>query len=194
MSDRQQHISIGGVQFPTNERRVSGSILGPLLFSIVTTPVGDLIENFRISYHQYVDDAQLYTTIARCAANGFAELSACIDAITGWHLENYLLLNQQKIRQWSLELSNRSPDSISQPASWSRSHPYHLPLNCELLVSRLTVNLLSETTSPEWCTTATFTCIYALRHVRLMLTKEIANTLACVIVSAHFDYCNSILY
>jgi len=36
--------------------------------------------------------------------------------------------------------------------------------------------------------------IWALRHIRHLLTQDIANTLACSIVGARIDYCNSILY
>ena len=36
--------------------------------------------------------------------------------------------------------------------------------------------------------------IWALRHIRHLLTHDIANTLACRIVGARIDYCNSILY
>ena len=36
--------------------------------------------------------------------------------------------------------------------------------------------------------------IWALRHIRHLLTPDVANTLACSIVGARIDYCNSILY
>ena len=36
--------------------------------------------------------------------------------------------------------------------------------------------------------------IWALRHVRRCLPTEVAHTLACNIVSAKLDYCNSVLY
>jgi len=36
--------------------------------------------------------------------------------------------------------------------------------------------------------------IKALRHVRPLLNKSIANTVACSIVTTRLDYCNSLLY
>jgi len=36
--------------------------------------------------------------------------------------------------------------------------------------------------------------IRALRHIRPMLDKAVANTVACSIVSTRLDYCNSLLY
>jgi hypothetical protein len=36
--------------------------------------------------------------------------------------------------------------------------------------------------------------IRALRHIRPMLDKTVANTVACSIVSTRLDYCNSLLY
>jgi hypothetical protein len=36
--------------------------------------------------------------------------------------------------------------------------------------------------------------LLALRHIRHLLTRDVANTLACSLVSTRIDYCNSLLY
>ena len=39
-----------------------GSILGSLLFSLFTTPLGDVIPSFGVKFNQYADDMQIYLT------------------------------------------------------------------------------------------------------------------------------------
>ena len=39
-----------------------GSVLGPILYVLNTTPVADIIKAHKVEYHYYADDTQLYVT------------------------------------------------------------------------------------------------------------------------------------
>ena len=39
-----------------------GSVLGPIIFTIYTTPLADIIKHHKLTYHFYADDTQLYIT------------------------------------------------------------------------------------------------------------------------------------
>ena len=62
LTDRSQYVKLGEHSSATT-RSVSGvpqvSVLGPLLFTAYVSPVGDLVESFDVSYHQFADDTQL---------------------------------------------------------------------------------------------------------------------------------------
>ena len=40
-----------------------GSVLGPLLFAAYVSVVGELIESYGVSYHQFADDTQLLVSM-----------------------------------------------------------------------------------------------------------------------------------
>ena len=77
-----------------------GSVLGPMLYLLYTSPLGDIVREHGLSFHFYADDSQLYTSFA---CNDTSDLVAakqrlenCVADINLWMTANKLKLNNDK--------------------------------------------------------------------------------------------------
>ena len=74
-----------------------GSVLGPLLFTLYTTPLSSMVSEHAIHHHLYADDSQLYVSFASgdsaAALNG---LQSCLALVHSWMSTNKLKLNPDK--------------------------------------------------------------------------------------------------
>ena len=77
-----------------------GSILGPALFTLYTSPLGDLCQKHDIIFYGYADDQQNYFA---CSPNTLGDkdrclekLETCIQDIRVWMRTNLLKLNDEK--------------------------------------------------------------------------------------------------
>ena len=102
LSNRSQSVSIDGVKSeptPLTHGVPQGSVCGPLLFSVYTQPLGELICKHTVQYHFYADDIQLFISFPPSDANLLSvlrRLEECLAEIKIWMSRNNLKLNGLK--------------------------------------------------------------------------------------------------
>ena len=100
ITDRTQSINING-QFSSETSLhygvPQGSVLGPLLFSLYITPLGQIIRQHNVKFHQYADDNQLYLAFTRAnTSTAVTQMEEGLQDIKTWMQNNKLQLNDGK--------------------------------------------------------------------------------------------------
>ena len=72
-----------------------GSVLGPLLFTMYTTPLSSIITTFGLKHRHHADDIQIYTSlVAEDITQSLIVVQNCMLAIQVWMNQNMLKLKE----------------------------------------------------------------------------------------------------
>ena len=198
LSGRKQSVYINGTKSSPHELPFGvpqGSVLGPVLFTLYTIPLGQIASKYGLCYHIYADDTQLYIAfrpIDQAATNDIIiKIQNCFSEIKTWMSENFLKLNGDKTEflimtlknhQSSIEIEYLELDSV-------RIYPADSVRNLGAMFDRL---LNMEAFVNAKCKSARY-CLRNISRVRRGLTTAATETLNNAYVTSKLDYCNVLL-
>jgi hypothetical protein len=82
---------------PLHQGVPQGSVLGPLLFILYTTPLSSLIADSSVKHHLHDDDTQLLISFSAFNFSlNIAHLKTTINSVSTWMSANLLSPNQSK--------------------------------------------------------------------------------------------------
>jgi hypothetical protein len=198
LSERTQRVAVGHSLSDESTLRYGvpqGSVLGPLLFSLYTCQLAKVIEQFKVNYHFFADDSQLYSCLPsqrQAALKAFENIEACCLAVKKWMTQNKLKQNDSKTEVLVCGPKQRRELLPRQSIKVGDSQ-----IQFSEVVRTLGVLLDAELSMADHISNVTNICNYHIRRIgraRSCMTREVANSAAVALVLSKLDYCNSILH
>ena len=197
LCERTQFVKIG-CKRSDNHKLCCGvpqsSVLGPILYSMYTAPLADVISKHGMNYRFYADDSQTFLSFKPNDPGepmlSKARVEACIQNINQWMIVNRLILNHEKFKLLILHARHRPPPTLDSILVGSKT----------IHVSKLAKNI------GTWFDTVMYMdnqisniCKCSFYHLRniAQISKFISSrhceTLIHAFITSRIDHCNSLL-
>ena len=197
LTNRSQTVRIGDISFTPSiciSGVPQGSVLGPVLFTLYISPIGQIVSGFGVSHQQYADDAQLYISLKISGISASIDCSeACLSSLRSWLCFNGLCLNPDNSESILFGTHQHLRTFPAIPLIKISSTEIKLSDN----ITSLGIIMDSKLTFNAHVTALCKACHFHLRslgHIRRSLMDDIAKSIAVALVLSRLDYCNSLLF
>lgn len=173
-----------------------GSVLGPLLFTCYSNPIGDIVRSFSLRYHAYADDLQIYASfdprIPGDMEKTVTNITECIVEIRKWLSANYLKLNDSKSEFFitgsyhSLKQVDTSRIELAIGDSKIKISPVIRNLGCFLDSN------MSLTAHIDNLRKSILFHVRNLWRIRRFIDEETCHHAVRALVTSRLDYCNAL--
>lgn len=198
LSERFQYVSVNNqrsLTLPLSTGVPQGSVLGPLLFSVFTSPIHNVISSFGLSHQQYADDTLIFCPVSMPHYHpSVANMEQCLATLCTWFASNGLSINPSKSE--AIIFSTRQRLAKLKSLGLVTVAVFDSIISLSSSLSILGVTLDSTLSFGEHCGKTVRSCLFslrALRHVRPLLSDKDAQLIATSLVQSRLDYCNSLL-
>ena len=196
LEDRFQYVSIGTSK--SEPKKLSfgvpqGSVLGPVLFTLYTYPISNIMKSKNVMYHFYADDTQIYDVDMKSNFDEKMErCKSCIEHVKVWMDENKLKLNEEKTEIMPIG-SKRLLTKITK----TDTNIIGSKINFVYNVKNLGVYLDSDLAMNTHVLNLRRNLLFGLRMIRSLrcyISKKNCEKLVYSLIFSKLDYCNSLLY
>ena len=197
LSDHSQNVVIGKAESDPITLIFGvpqGSMLGLILFTLYTSPLGQICNRHGITYHIYTDDQQIYMAFKPSKKGDQKDcvrrLENCIGEIRMWMSTNMWKLNDEKIeftifcRQWLAKVQQITimiGDIRIKPVEYVRNLGFFMD---NQLKNHIPINKL---------TSSLYYNLWNIHKIRGKLDFELAKTFTQALILSKVVYCNSLL-